>query len=403
MADKQKIILAYSGGLDTSYCVPYLRETKGFDVITVTVDTGGFSSEELQEIEERARVLGVQSHHTVDARERVFDRYASYLIKGNVLRGEVYPLSVAAERVVQAQVVAEVALREKAQAVAHGSTGAGNDQVRFDIAFGVLLPGMPILTPIRDERLSREEEYQFLENRGVHIDKKLKEYSINIGLWGATIGGGVTHDSWQEIPAEVYDQAAPGGDTSEPEYLTIGFEKGVPVSLEGRTLSGVEIVKDLGEKCRRHRVGRGVHIGDTVLGIKGRIAFEAGAALILIHAHRELEKITTTSWQRFWKDHVAEFYGKMLHEGHAFEPVLQDIEALIDSSQERVAGQARVCLSGGTYSVVGVESPHTMVRSSSGVYGEMPKLWSGDEVRGFSTISAIPSRLYRQAAEGEEK
>lgn len=403
MADKQKIILAYSGGLDTSYCVPYLRETKGFDVITVTVDTGGFSSEELQEIEERARALGVQSHHTVDARARVFDRYASYLIKGNVLRGEVYPLSVAAERVVQAQVVAEVALREKAQAVAHGSTGAGNDQVRFDIAFGVLLPGMPILTPIRDERLSREEEYQFLENRGVHIDKKLKEYSINIGLWGATIGGGVTHDSWQEIPAEVYDQAAPGGDASEPEYLTIGFEKGVPVSLDGRTLSGVEIVKDLGGKCRRHRVGRGVHIGDTVLGIKGRIAFEAGAALILIHAHRELEKITTTSWQRFWKDHVAEFYGKMLHEGHAFEPVLQDIEALIDSSQERVAGQARVCLSGGAYSVVGVESPHTMVRSSSGVYGEMPKLWSGDEVRGFSTISAIPSRLYRQAAEGEEK
>jgi argininosuccinate synthase len=262
---------------------------------------------------------------------------------------------------------------------------------------------VPVLTPIRDEQLSREEEYRFLESRGVRIDKKVKEYSINVGLWGATIGGGVTHDSWQEIPAEVYDQAAPGGGALEPEYLTLGFEKGVPVSLEGRRLSGVKIVKDLGASCRRHRVGRGIHIGDTVLGIKGRIAFEAGAALILIHAHRELEKITTTSWQRFWKDHLAEFYGKMLHEGHAFEPVLHDIEALIDSSQERVDGEAKVCLSHASFSVVGVQSPYTMVRAASGVYGEMPKLWSGDEVRGFSTISAIPSRLYREAAEGEEK
>jgi argininosuccinate synthase len=395
-------VLAYSGGLDTSYCIPYLREKKGFDVITVTVDTGGFLPGELASIEARARSLGVLAHTTVDAKARVFDRYASYLIKGNVLRGSVYPLSVAAERVAQAEAVADMALREGAAAVAHGSTGAGNDQVRFDIAFSVLLPGIPVITPIRDEKLTRDEEYAFLESRGVRIDRKVREYSINSGLWGATIGGGVTHDSSREIPQEVYEQAVGTEVSSTTERVTIGYEKGVPVALGGRHIHGVEIVRELGAACRRHRVGLGIHIGDTVLGIKGRVAFEAGAALVLIQAHRELEKITTTSWQRFWKDHVADFYGKMMHEGHAFDPVLRDIEALIDSSQERVTGEAIVRLDAGAFSVVGVSSPFTMARSASGVYGEMPKLWTGADVRGFSTISAIPSRLYREAGEAAE-
>ncbi len=401
MSANPKVVLAFSGGLDTSYCVPYLKEKKGFDVITVTVDTGGFAPGELAAIEERAKSLGVLAHHTVDSRSRVFDRYASYLIKGNVLRGDVYPLSVAAERVAQAEAVAEVARREGAQAVAHGSTGAGNDQVRFDIAFGVLLPGVPVIVPIRDENVTRDQEYAFLEGRGVRIDRKVREYSINMGLWGATIGGGVTHDSWKEIPPEVYEQAVGGERAGGTEHVTIGFEKGVPVSIGGRKLHGVEIVKEIGTACRRHRVGLGVHIGDTVLGIKGRIAFEAGAALVLIHAHRELEKITTTAWQRFWKDHVAEFYGKMLHEGHAFEPVLRDIEAMIDSSQEHVTGDASVRLDPGAFAVVGVRSPFTMARAASGVYGEMPRLWTGADVRGFSTIAAIPSRLYRQAEEAD--
>jgi argininosuccinate synthase len=399
MAPKEKVVLAYSGGLDTSYCVPYLREKKGFDVVTVTVDTGGFGPGELEKIEERACSLGAVAHHTVDARARVFDRYASYLITGNVLRGGVYPLSVAAERVAQAEAVAEVARREKAAAVAHGSTGAGNDQVRFDIAFGVLLQGVPVLTPIRDEKLTRDEEYRFLEERGVQIDKKVRQYSINTGLWGATIGGGETHDPWKEIPDSVWEQAVGGERADAPEEAVIGFEKGVPVSLDGRKLGGVDLVRELGARCRRHRVGLGIHIGDTVLGIKGRIAFEAGAAVVLIHAHRELEKITTTSWQRFWKDHVAEFYGKMLHEGHAFEPVLRDIEALIDSSQERVTGEARVRLGEGAFTVSGVQSPFTMVRSASGVYGEMPRLWTGADVKGYSTMAAIPSRLHQQAGE----
>ena len=403
---KDKIILAYSGGLDTSYCIPHLKETKACDIVTVTVDTGGYSSDELASIEQRARDLGVLSHRTIDARARVFDRYASYLIKGNVLRGDVYPLAVAAERVVQAEVVAEVAREENATAVAHGSTGAGNDQVRFDIAFAVLLPGVPVLTPIRDQNLSRDEEFSYLEERGVHLDKNVREYSINTGLWGATIGGGETHDSGTEIPEHLYDQALQLQGTTvtitDTETVRIGYELGVPVALDGRTLSGVDLVSQLGERCRRHRVGLSIHIGDTVLGIKGRIAFEAGAALVLIHAHRELEKITLTAWQRFWKDHVAEFYGKMLHEGHAFEPALRDIEALVDHTQERVSGDATVKLGAGTFQVATVTSPFTMARATSGVYGEMPKLWTADDVRGFSTMSAIPSRLFMQAGEEEK-
>jgi len=310
VADANKVILAYSGGLDTSYCIPYLREKKGMEVTTVTVDTGGFSAAELQEIEARAQQLGVVAHHTIDGRGRVFDRYVSYLIKGNVLRGAVYPLAVAAERVVQAEVIAEMARTENASAIAHGSTGAGNDQVRFDIAFNVLAPGIEIITPIRDEQLTRDEEYDFLVERGVEIDKTLREYSINSGLWGSTIGGGETHDPWNEIPPSVYEQAIGAPQATEEENVVISFERGVPVGIEGNDATGFELISALGDFCRCHRVGLGLHIGDTVLGIKGRIAFEAGAAQVLIAAHRELEKITTTAWQRFWKDHLSDFLWK---------------------------------------------------------------------------------------------
>ncbi len=398
MAAKKKVVLAYSGGLDTSYCIPYLQEKEACEVITVTVDTGGFSPEELKRVEERAASLGVLSHQTVDGRQRVFDSYISYLIKGNVLRGAVYPLAVAAERVVQAEMIAEVARREKADAVAHGSTGAGNDQVRFDVAFGVLVPDLPVLTPIRDQKLSRDEEFDFLMKRGVEIDETLREYSINSGLWGATIGGGETHDPWLEIPDRVYEQLVDCPRETGTEYVEIGFETGLPVALNGERSGGVTIVERLGDLCCRHRVGFGIHIGDTVLGIKGRIAFEAGAAQVCIHAHRELEKITTTAWQRFWKDHTAEFYGKLLHEGNAFDPVLRDIEAMIDSSQARVTGDARIRLGDGKFDVVGVQSPYSLMQSASGVYGETPKLWTGDDVKGFSTIASVPSKLYRQAA-----
>jgi argininosuccinate synthase len=390
----KKVVLAYSGGLDTSYCVVYLQE-RGFDVITVSVDTGGCSVEESAENAERARTLGAVEHHTVDARQEVFDRYVSYLIKGNVLRGQVYPLAVAAERVVQASTVARYALDAGADAVAHGSTGAGNDQVRFDVVFEVLCPGMEIITPVRDERLSRDEEYERLKERGVDIPASVRQYSINAGLWGSTIGGGETHDSWLEIPDKVYDQALGPAAPAEREDVTLQFENGLPVALDGKSMAGPDLITVLGDKCRSHRVGLGIHIGDTVLGIKGRIAFEAGAAIVLINAHRELEKITTTSWQRYWKDQAGEFYGKLLHEGMPFEPALRDIEALIDSSQVRVSGEARVRLDDGHFRVTGVRSPHSMMDARSGVYGELPELWDGRDTRGFAKIAAVSARIHR--------
>ena len=394
----KKVVLAYSGGLDTSYCVLYLQE-HGFDVITVAVDTGGFSAEELAENAERARTLGAVKHHTVDARQEVYDRYVSYLIKGNVLRGQVYPLAVAAERVVQASIVARYALDAGADAIAHGSTGAGNDQVRFDVVFEVMCPGLEIITPVRDERLGRDEEYARLKECGVDIPVNVRQYSINAGLWGSTIGGGETHNPWSEIPDKVYDQALGNAAHAEREDVTLQFENGLPVALDGKSMAGPVLITALGDKCRSHRVGLGIHIGDTVLGIKGRIAFEAGAAIVLINAHRELEKITTTSWQRYWKDQAGEFYGKLLHEGLGFEPALRDIEALIDSSQERVSGDARVRLDDGHFAVTGVRSPHSMMDPRSGVYGEFPELWDGNDTRGFAKIAAVSARIHRRAGD----
>ncbi len=402
MADKKRVILAYSGGLDTSYCVLHLQE-KGFEVITLTVDTGGFSAFELSELEARAKKLGAAEHHTVDAKKQVFDEYVSYQIKGNILRGQVYPLAVAAERTVQASVVAGHALRTGAAAVAHGSTGAGNDQVRFDVVFQVLCPELEIITPVRDETLTREAEYSKLAEHGIEIPASTRKYSINTGLWGGTVGGAETHNSWTEIPNHVYELLLDNDEIIDSEQITLEFETGLPTKIDGSSHTGPELIAILGKKCRQHRVGLDVHTGDTVLGIKGRIAFEAGAAIVLIKAHRELEKITTTSWQRFWKDQLGEFYGKLLHEGLAFEPALRDIETLIDSSQERVSGEVKVRLDNGHFAVTGVRSPHSMMDSQNGVYGETPKLWEGQDTRGYSKIVAVPARLYRKAKGIETK
>jgi len=400
MMKKKTAVLAFSGGLDTSFCVPWLQE-QGYSVVTATVDTGGFSPDDLAQIEARSAELGATAHHTIDGRADLWKLVVGYIIKGNVLRGGVYPLCAGPERIVQAMHVAEIARLYGADAIAHGSTGAGNDQIRFDIAFSVLCPGMKVIVPIREEKLSRKEEFEFLRARGVEIEKRAEEYSINVGLWGTTIGGGPTHDPWKEIPEEVYQRAAGVETTGEREYVEITFEDGLPVSLGGRRMHGVTLIGELGTLCRRHRVGRAVHLGDTVLGIKGRVAFEAGAAIVVIHAHRELEKLTTTHWQRFWKDHLADFYGKMLHEGQAFEPALRDIEALIDSSQGRVSGAARVRLDDGAFQVVGVKSPYSMAGAGAGVYGEMPKLWSNDDPRGYSAIAGIPARLWNIAVQDE--
>jgi len=393
-----KIALAFSGGLDTSFCVPYLRETHGADVVTVTVNTGGVTPDELAEVAARSRALGAVEHHEIDARRAVYDRFVSYLIRGNVLRGEVYPLSVAAERTAQAVEVAKVAQAIGADAVAHGSTGAGNDQVRFDVALRALLPGVPLLTPVRELGMAREEALAFLKEHGLEIPQGADRYSVNRGLWGTTIGGGWTHDSWEAPPADAWSGLAGSKVASEPRDLVIGWREGLPVSLDDSELEGIELVDRLGSICAEYHVGRGIHIGQTALGIVGRIGFEAGAALALIQAHRELEKITLTRTQSFWKDHLARVYGDQLHEGRFFDPGMRDIEAMIVSSQRTVDGDTRLHFEAGHVAVTGVASEHSSMKSELALYGETQTLWTGAEAAAFSKIAAVPA-LVRGAKE----
>jgi argininosuccinate synthase len=376
------LALAFSGGLDTSYCVPRLADD-GWTVHTVHVDTGGSTAADRAAVRRQAEAVGAVAHHEVDAREQVYTRFVRFLIQGNVLRGEVYPLSVAAERTQQALSVVEVARGIGAVAVAHGSTGAGNDQVRFDVALRVLAPELGIVTPIRDGGVKREQAIAYLEARGLPVPSRAGSYSINRGLWGTTWGGGWTHDTWAGPPAELIDPPADAPASSE---IVLGWEQGLPVTLDGVPLGGPSLVARLGEIAEAYGIGRNIHVGETALGIKGRIGFEAGAALILIGAHRELEKLVLTKWQTFWKDQLGRFYGDRLHEGHYFDPALRDIEALITSSQSRVTGEARVRLAPGRFQVVGTRSPQSMMDTSIATYGEENRLWTGDEARAFARV-----------------
>jgi argininosuccinate synthase len=392
---KPKIVLAFSGGLDTTFCVLWLQKELGADVITATVDTGGFAPDELTAIANRSKSLGALEHRTIDGRAEVFSRFAVPLIQGNVLRGRAYPLSVAAERVLQAEVVARLAREVGADGVAHGSTGAGNDQVRFDAVFQVLLPNIKVYTPIRDLGVSRQQETDYLAKFGIPVPAKTISYSVNAGLWGTTVGGGATHDPWSEVP----DSAFPSASETAPSQsldVVVGFEKGVPVSLDGKTMDGVSLVQALHALGRTYAVGRGIHMGDTILGIKGRIAFEAPAPLMLISAHNELEKLVLTRWQSFWKSQLGEFYGQMLHEGLYYDPVMRDIEALIASSQETVTGEARLRLRPGHFDVTGVKSPFSMVAGAA-TYGETTRLWTGPEAAGFAKLHALPMTLAARA------
>lgn len=383
------LALAFSGGLDTSYCVPILADA-GWTVHTVFVNTGGTTDMERAAIAAQARAVGAAEHHEVDARALVFERFVRYLIQGNVLRGEVYPLSVAAERTQQALSVIEVARAIGARAVAHGSTGAGNDQIRFDIALRVLAPDLAIVTPIRDNAVTREQSMAYLADRRLPIPARAGDYSINRGLWGTTWGGGWTHDTWAGPPPELMH---PPSDAPAAAEHVIGWEQGTPVSLDGAAADGPDLVDRLGALAEAYGIGRNIHVGETALGIKGRIGFEAGAALVLIAAHRELEKLVLTKWQAFWKDQLGRFYGDRLHEGHYFDPALRDIEALITSSQQRVTGETRVLLAPGRFQVVGSRSPFSMMDTSIATYGEENLLWTGDEARAFARVSAIPSLL----------
>jgi argininosuccinate synthase len=395
-SDRGLLALAFSGGLDTSYCVPRLLEA-GWTVHTVYVDTGGSSASDRQSIREQARRVGAIRHHEVDAREQVYHRFIRFLIQGNILRGEVYPLSVAAERTQQALSVVQIARQIGARAVAHGSTGAGNDQVRFDVALRVLAPELEIVTPIRDQGVQRAQAIAYLSSRGLPLPPASGCYSVNRGLWGTTWGGGWTHDTWAGPPAELVE--LPAG-SLEPLETVIVWEQGLPTGIDDDRLEGPGLIERLGALAAGYGIGRNIHVGETALGIKGRIGFEAGAALLLIGAHRELEKLVLTKWQGFWKDQLARFYGDRLHEGQYFDPALRDIEALITSSQARVTGETRVRLAPGRFHVVGTRSPHSMMDRSVATYGEENRLWTGDEARAFARVAAVPSLLAARAANG---
>jgi argininosuccinate synthase len=387
------LALAFSGGLDTSFCVPWLSDA-GWSVHTVYVNTGGASAADRAAIARQAKAVGAVEHHEIDARDQVYERFVRFLIQGNVLRGEVYPLSVAAERTQQALSLVEAAQRIGAEAVAHGSTGAGNDQVRFDVALRVLAPHLKVVTPIRDEGVQRERALAFLESRGLPVPPKSGAYSVNRGLWGTTWGGGWTHDTWAGPPDELIE---PPDDAPAPTEIVLAWEGGLPIRLDTKERAGPGLIQELGDMAAAYGIGRGIHVGETALGIKGRIGFEAGAALILIAAHRELEKLVLTKWQAFWKDQLARFYGDRLHEGQYFDPALRDIEALITSSQSRVTGETRVRLSPGRFQVVGTRSPYSMMDRSVATYGEENRLWTGDEARAFARIAAVPSLLAARA------
>lgn len=385
------VCLAFSGGLDTTYCALLLSE-EGWDVYAVTVDTGGFSAAEKRLIASRAKAAGAR-YVLVDGRGEVYERYALPLIFGNVLRGGVYPLSVAAERAVQAESVARLARKAGAAAIAHGSTAAGNDQFRFDAALRVLVPEIQVLAPIRDRGLSREEETAFCEAHGVSIPRKTTRYSVNEGLWGTTIGGGETHDPWQMPPEKLFPGSTLARAPRKSRMVTVGFRRGRPASLDGKPMTGLDLVARLNALGRRYAAGRGVHLGDTILGAKGRIVFEAPAALSLIAAHAELEKLVLTKEQRQLKLPIAETYGRLLHEGLAFDPAAADAAAYLAASQGRVTGLARVRFSAGRFDVVGVKSPHSLMRSSVVRYGEANDYLSPEESRGVGKTLALPGML----------
>jgi argininosuccinate synthase len=401
MSQRPVCVLAFSGGLDTSLVAIWLRDELGYDVVTATIDTGGFDPAEVDRIAARSRECGAIAHHHIDATGELFDRWIRYIIAANYQKGGVYPLCVGVERVVQAQKMVDIARQHGAAAVSHGSTGAGNDQIRFDVVLRTLGPDLAIHAPIRDLGWGRAQEADYLAERGVFVDASTRRYSINAGLWGTTIGGGETRRTEEIVPDSVFPATrSPNDAPAEAQTLVLRFEGGVPVALDGEALEPIALLRRLDAIAATHGVGRGIHLGDTILGIKGRIAFEAPAATVVMHAHRELEKLVLTKWQQFVKDQVADFYGLFLHEGKYLDPAMRDIEALLDSSQKRVTGEVHVRLHRGTCQAVAAASPHSLLNANKAAYGEESSLWSGRDAEGFAKISAIQSVL-AHAARGD--
>jgi argininosuccinate synthase len=392
--ERKKVVLGFSGGLDTSFCVKYLTEDLGYDVHSIIVNTGGFDKEELAEIEKHAYALGVKTHTAVDAVKTYYDNIIRFLIYGNVLKNNTYPLSVSAERLSQAVHIAEHVKTLKADAVAHGSTGAGNDQVRFDMIFHIMIPGVQILTPIRDLKLSREQEISYLKDRSVNMNFEKSMYSVNKGLWGTSVGGKETLNSKGMLPEAAWPTQVTKTDSEE---VKLHFEKGELKSINDKSYDHPsDAILALTSIAAPYGIGRDIHVGDTIIGIKGRVGFEAAAPMVIIKAHHALEKHVLTKWQLSWKDQLASFYGNWLHEGQIMDPVMRDIEAFLENSQQNVTGDVFIQLMPYRFSVIGIESPYDLMSSRFGKYGEMNSGWSGEDVRGFSKIFGNQTMIYHQ-------
>ena len=400
----QPIVLAYSGGLDTSFLVPWVAENYNRPVITVTVDTGGIDEQAARTLAERSKALGAVEHHIVDARADYFEQVLRFLIMGNIKRGQLYPLCVGAERVMQAQTIARMARELGTSMIAHGCTAAGNDQVRFEVALRTLAPDLEVRAPVRDKAFKRQEELEYLQQRNLPVPPFGAAYSINRGLWGVTIGGKETLTSSGSIPDSAWVLTRDAfTKPRDPQRHVISFEQGLPAKLDGRAMSPVDVIETLESLAAPFGIGRGIHLGDTIIGTKGRVAFEAPAAETLLTAHRELEKLVLTPRQQRIKDLVAQPYGDLVHEGQLLDPVCRDIEALLLASQERVTGEVHVLFRPGNLFVEGVESRHSLLAASKGVYGEAAGEWTAADALGFSKIVALPGVFHRRAGAQSKK
>lgn len=387
-----KLVLAYSGGLDTSYCAKYLSKEKGFEVHAVSVNTGGFSSEEIKTIEEKALQLGATSYTSIDAVQTFYDKVVKHLIFGNVLKNNTYPLSVSAERIVQAIEIVNYAKKVGAKYIAHGSTGAGNDQVRFDMIFQTIAPEIEIITPIRDNKLAREAEIEYLKENGVDYPWEKAKYSINKGLWGTSVGGDETLTSDKPLPDSAYPSQL---QKKEPSEVKLTFEKGELVAINGEKDTPVANIEKLEALASQYAIGRDIHVGDTIIGIKGRVGFEAAAALVIIKAHHLLEKHTLSKWQQYQKEQQGNFYGMLLHEGNYLDPVMRNIEAFLTDTQKTVSGDVFVGLYPFQFRLNGIFSKHDLMNASFGSYGEMNKGWTADEAKGFIKIMSNSGKIYK--------
>lgn len=389
----KKLVLAYSGGLDTSYCAHQLSHEEGFEVHAVTVNTGGFDADELSAIEQKALQLGASTYTAINAEQSFYDRVVKFLIYGNVLRNNTYPLSVSAERIVQALEIVLHAKKIGAQYIAHGSTGAGNDQVRFDLIFQTLAPEIEIITPIRDNKLSREAEIEYLKSNGIEYSWEKAKYSINKGLWGTSVGGVETLGSREALPEQAYPSQVKN---EQPQTVALEFTQGELTAVNGQKDTPVNNIKVLEKIASAYGIGRDIHVGDTIIGIKGRVGFEAASALIILKAHHLLEKHTLSKWQQFQKEQFANFYGMLLHEGQYLDEVMRNIEAFLTDTQRYVTGEVYIRLQPYRFELEGIKSDNDLMNASFGSYGEMNKGWTADEAKGFIKILSTPGKIAHQ-------